>query len=336
MRDSAISELPVENFTSRRRRDANDHRATVQASRPQTPTAVFRERTSEKADSVRNLPHRRTSFSSTIFSIAVVIALSIGWLNRNDNDLTPVSGIGYWLGIAGGGLMLLLLLYPLRKRMRSLRAFGTVTFWFRTHMVLGVLGPVLILWHANFRLGSTNCGVALVTTLVVAVSGIVGRFLHKKIHLASYGRKAEAQNILADADELRGFIGADPRVAGRMIEQLNAFTQLGTTAPKGVLAGLVLLPVISWRGAVVRMRLIAYARHVIVVEGKRRGRSQKVQRQQLAGVTNFVTQYVGAAKKAATFAFCERLFGLWHVFHVPLFFLLVIVAFIHIFASHYY
>jgi hypothetical protein len=271
-----------------------------------------------------------------MFTVAVVLALWIGWLNRDDNGLTPVSGAGYWLGIAGSGLMLLLLLYPLRKRVRSLRALGTVAFWFHTHMILGVLGPLLVLWHANFRLGSINCSVALVTMLVVAVSGIIGRYLHSKIHLRMHGRKAEAQEVQADADELRGFIGTDPHVADRVIAQLNDFAQLGTAAPKGVLGGLVLLSVIGWRGSVVRMRLIAHARQVIAMEGRRYGRSRRVQSRQLAGVTDFVTQHIGAAKRAATLAFYERLFRLWHIFHVPLFVLLVIVAIIHVFASHFF
>ena len=82
--------------------------------------------------------------------------------------------------------------------------------------------------------------------------------------------------------------------------------------------------------------MTAYARQVIAVEGKRRRRPQEVQRQQLAGVKDFMTQYIGAAQKAATFAFYERLFRLWHVFHVPLFVLPLIVAIIHVFASHFY
>src|SRR5260370_42481942 len=171
--------------------------------------------------------------------------------------------------------MLLLLVYPLRKRMRSLRALGTVTFWFHTHMILGVLGPVLVLWHANFGLASINCIVALVTMLVVAVSGIIGRYLHSKIHLRMHGRKAEAQEVLADVDELRGFTGTDPLVFDRMIAQLNDFVPLGTAAPKGVLGGLVLLSVIGWRGSVVRMRLIAPARRGIATQGRRRERSRR-------------------------------------------------------------
>jgi hypothetical protein len=335
MTDSAISELLDENFTTRRPRSGKNHRAATPVFQPRTP-AASRPRMRAKAQVVPNRPRLRANIFPKIFSIAVVMALWVGWLYRDDSGLTPVSGAGYWLGIAGSSLMLLLVLYPLRKRVRSLRAFGTVTFWFNAHMILGILGPVLILWHANFRLGSINCSVALVTTLLVTVSGIIGRYLHSKVHFGMYGRKAEAQQIVADADELRGFIGAGAPVADRMVAELNAFANFSTTAPKSVLGGLVLLPVIGWRGAILRARLIARARQAIAVEGKRRGRPQAVRRQQLDGAADFVTQRIGAARKAATFAFCERLFGLWHVFHVPLFVLLVIVALFHVLASHFY
>jgi len=328
MTNSAISELPAKKLTSRR--NAQDHRT----GRPRA--AVSRLQTPAERDSVRNRPPRHANVFPKIFAIAVVFALSIGWLNRDENGLTPVSGLGYWLGIAGSSLMLLLLLYPLRKRIRSLRGIGTVTFWFRAHMILGILGPVLVLWHANFRLGSINASVALIAMLVVAASGIIGRYLYSKIHLGLYGRKAKVQQVVANADDLRKFILADPRIADRMVVKLNTFAQLGATGPKGALAGLILLPIITLRGAVLRKRLITYAHYVISVEGKRRGRSRHIQRMQVAGATEFVTRHIGAAKKVAKFAVYERLFGLWHLFHVPLFFLLVITAIVHVLASHFY
>jgi hypothetical protein len=273
---------------------------------------------------------------ATLFTIAVLAALWIGWVNRDDTSLTPESGTGYWLGIAGSVLMLLLLLYPLRKRVPSLRAIGSVTFWFQTHMVLGVLGPVLIMWHANFRLGSINCSVALITTLVVTISGVFGRYLHRKVNLDLHGRKAKAQEVMADADELRGFLGSNAAVADRMVAQLNAYVQLGTRAPKGILIGFLLLPFVSVRGTIVRRRLVRYARQVIAVEGRRRGRSQKVQRQQLAGASEFVSQHIAAAQQAAAFGVYERMFRLWHIFHLPLFYVLVVVAIIHVYFSHFY
>jgi hypothetical protein len=309
-----------------------DDRAMVPASRPRVPAVTPRRQTSAPAPAAS---YSLSRIFPRLFTLGVLLALWIGWLNRDDTGLTPVSGIGYWLGIAGSTLMLLLLVYPLRKRMRSLRAIGSVSFWFNTHMILGILGPVLVMWHANFHLGSINCSVALVTMLVVAGSGIIGRYLHSQVNSGFHGRKAEAREVTADADELRGFLGAEGPVADRMVALLNAYTQFGT-APRGFVAGLVILPVVRWRGTALRRGLIAKARKIIASEGRRRGRSREVQRRQLAGVTEFVTRHVGAAAAAATLAVYERLFRLWHIFHLPLFAILVIVAIVHVYASHFF
>ena len=195
---------------------ANDDRTAVAA--PCVRACTKADFAQYRADSWANV-------APLTFGIVIVAVIAIGWLNRDEGHLTPESGIGYWLGILGSSLMLLLLLYPLRKRMQFLGVIGTVTFWFRAHMILGVVGPVLILLHANFRLGSINSNVALMAMLVVATSGIVGRYLYGKIHLGLYGRKAVVQEILADADALKGVIGADLPVADRVIAQLNAFAR---------------------------------------------------------------------------------------------------------------
>jgi hypothetical protein len=322
MTDSAIADFPVERLIARR--PPNDNRAAVATSYP---------RTHAKAEFAQYRTRPWAKMIPPAVSIAVVVILCVGWLNRDDNGLTPKSGVGYLLGIVGSLLMLLLLVYPLRKRMRSLRVIGTVAFWFRAHMTLGVFGSVLILWHANFRLGSINSNVALVTLLIVGISGVCGRYLYGKIHHGLYGRKAAVREILAEAEALKGLISANLPLAHRTIAQLSAFARLGTAGPTGVLPGLIFWPVISWRGTLVRVRLIADARRVIRLEGRRLGQSQRYQRQRVAVVAELVSQQVAAVKKAAAFAFYERLFSLWHLFHVPLFLLLVIVAIIHVFAA---
>jgi hypothetical protein len=326
MSGTAVSEFADERFVAQQRPDGSGSRAAVAAAK----------RARTKAELSQYRVHLRTKAIPLLFSSVVIAVLWVGWANREDNGLTPESGVGYWLGIAGGGLMLLLLLYPLRKRIKSLRSLGTVGFWFRAHMILGIVGPVLVLWHANFRLGSINSNVALLAMLVVAVSGVVGRYLYSKIHLGLYGRKAGVKEILADADALKVAIGVDLPVADRLVERLSAFAQLGTVAPKSVLTGFLLVPAVSVRASVVRMRLIADARRAITAEGKRLGWSRKIRRRRLAGVAELVTLHIAAVKKAAVFAFYERLFRLWHVFHLPLFFLLVIAATIHIFAAHFF
>jgi hypothetical protein len=321
MTDSAYSEFPAERLVAQRPRRAADRLTTQRRAKPDF--AQYRTRIWAKV-------------TPLAFAMAVFVVLWVGWLNRQDSGLTPESGTGYWLGIAGSSLMVLLLLYPLRKRMKFLRFLGTTVFWFRAHMVLGIIGPVLILLHANFRLGSVNSNVALAAMLVVSVSGVVGRYLYSKIHHGLYGRKAAVWEILADADASRELIAAGLPVADHIVAQLKAFSHLGTATPRSALVGLLRLPFVSWRARLVRRRLIAAARRVIEVEGRRLGWSRKVRKRQLARVTDLVTLHVAAVRKAAAFALYERLFRLWHVFHLPLFYLLVIAATIHIFAAHFF
>ena len=115
------------------------------------------------------------------FSIFITVLLISGFLGRDESYLSPTDGMGYALGIIGGSLMLLLLFYPLRKSWRVMQNWGPIKYWFQLHMLFGVLGPVLVLFHSNFSLGSTNSNLALFSMLIVAGSGLIGRYLCVKI-----------------------------------------------------------------------------------------------------------------------------------------------------------
>ena len=119
--------------------------------------------------------------------------------NRGEEYFTAESGTGYYLGIVGGAFMLLLLLYPLRKTKRFMRGLGPIKYWFRAHMILGILGPVLVLYHANFQLGSMNSRVVLLLAFSSPGSGLFGRYFYTKVHYGLYGRKAgllELKNMI--------------------------------------------------------------------------------------------------------------------------------------------
>ena len=122
-----------------------------------------------------------------LFVTAVV--LLYGWTQRGDNYLTAEEGTGYILGIVGGSMMLLILFYPLSKRAALITRIIPSRYWFGVHMFLGTVGPALILFHANFQLGSTNSTVALFCMLLSAASGIVGRYFYTSIHHGLYGKR---------------------------------------------------------------------------------------------------------------------------------------------------
>lgn len=271
-----------------------------------------------------------------VFSAALTAILIAGFINRNEGHLTPEHGLGYWLGIIGGSSMLLLLLYPLRKRIKVFRLIGGVTFWFRFHMILGLVGPALVLFHCNFQLGSLNSNVALIAMLIVAGSGVVGRYLYTKIHLGLYGRKAAVREILADAAAITRLLGDGVPAAGRIVEELNSFGTRAMTLRTGVLGSFWSMATLTMRARTVRRRLSGEARSLIRREGKRHGWSRRIRRERLAATAELITLHLAAVRKAGAFAFYERLFALWHVLHLPLFILLLLAAVVHVVAVHFY
>ena len=130
------------------------------------------------------------------FGLAAGLLLA-GWLIRDQHWLTAERGVGYVLGIVSVLCMLVLLLYPLRKRFRILKFIGPLPKWFRNHMILGVSAPIAALYHCNYQLGSLNSRIALFSALTVAGSGLVGRFIYSRIHHGLYGRKANLKELLA-------------------------------------------------------------------------------------------------------------------------------------------
>ena len=113
-----------------------------------------------------------------------------------NETFTPKDGAGYWIGIAGGTILLLQLAYPLRKRARFMRRMGSAPLWFRAHMIMGIIGPLLILYHSNYSLGAPNSNVALTAMLGVAASGIIGRYFYGKVHNGLYGAHSNLQDLL--------------------------------------------------------------------------------------------------------------------------------------------
>ncbi len=141
----------------------------------------------------------RTRLFSAVTSVCAV-ALVLGFAVREEMYLTPEAGLGYGLGVIGLGAMTAMLSYVVRKRVRAFASWGPLRHWFQLHMLLGVLGPAAILFHANFEARSTNAAVALAAMLIVAGSGFVGRFAYVRVHRGLFGQRETLR-------ELRRFLG---------------------------------------------------------------------------------------------------------------------------------
>jgi hypothetical protein len=277
-------------------------------------------------------PRRRFLSVGALWFTAVAGFLIFGLVFPLERYITPTRGLGYALGIAGGSMMLLLFLYSARKHFRWLAFLGPTARWFRFHMVLGVLGPLCILYHADFSLGATNSNVALFSMLTVAGSGLIGRYIYAHIHRGLYGQRLTVSELRERAEGLRalsGTVGFLPELVGRLEAIEKRLLALGPHLP--LLAALKPPTVAAveraarWRVhhyILKQLRLAARTSPVIAAERKRLARS----------ACTYADRRISATARLAGFQAYERLFSLWHALHLPLIFLLVAAGIVHVIA----
>jgi len=267
---------------------------------------------------------------------AAFLAVLLGWLGRDGRVLNAGKGLGLALGILALVCMLAQLLYPLRKRFRSLTFLGPVKHWFRSHMVIGTVGPLAALYHCNFSPGAFNSRVALYSALLVAASGFVGRYIYAKIHQGLYGRRTTLQELLARVAAARP---TDPRIAKfvpELSERLAAFDRTVLKPPASLAACAVLPLKLAVITRLERFALLRFVHRRLVVESmcspwvaQHRKGFERITRLHLA-------LHLRVVRRVAEFVAYQRLFALWHVVHRPFFGLLLVALAFHLYAVYRY
>lgn len=281
-----------------------------------------------------SLSIRAVSRAVAAFAAAGIVAAAalVAWLR----PYTPGSDLGYGMGLGGGLMMLALLAYPLRKRVRPLARLGPMKPWFQAHMVLGILGPLLVIFHTGFTVHSTNAMVALACMLVVASSGLIGRYAYRRIHLGLYGRRATLQDMEGRMENsergLASFVRASPVAQATLAEfRRHAFDRSGGVAAR------------AWRFLTLGRRAEAVAESLdgeIMAVVRRYAELKAINGLEEARRARrgfeLLRTYLRTVQSGAQFATYERIFSLWHVLHIPLVYLLVASACYHVLAVHMY
>lgn len=288
---------------------------------------------------------KNKSFSSAslftfCLTVMVLISLIAGWELRNEYLLTAEYGLGYALGIVGSSMMLLLLAYPLKKRFQNNSFFILSTKnWFKLHMVLGVLGPLLVLFHSNFSLGSTNSNVALFSMLLMVASGLVGRFIYGKIHYGLYGNKIELaaliKNKLAIKEQLEKDNTEVSFINDHLKNKLEHFEVLALKQ-RGLLSSLYATAILSISTRINHRSLIRLLKQDLQSNQSFMALPKKQKHLYFTVTCKHISEYLFAIRKIAGLNFFERLFSLWHMLHLPIFFMLIITGFVHVYAVHMY
>ncbi len=272
----------------------------------------------------------------TVLSFVTTALLIIaGFFLPTERYISPRNGIGYVLGIIGGSLMLVLLLYPARKRLPWLGFMGSVKAWFTAHVVLGIVGPLFVLYHSNFSLGATNSNAALFAMLLVSGSGIIGRYCYIRIHDGLTDRRSSRNELQAAARELRTKVAGSSLVPN-LLTQLDEAEERLLACGQGTGSVLTKPLHVSAKMFIERWRLTRSATKELRAAASQSRVLAQQHRHFAKTLRRYVAKRLQATRDVAEFESYERLFSLWHLLHVPLFFILLVAGIVHVFAVHIY
>lgn len=281
-------------------------------------------------------PHRDRLFSRLAPFAYVVALVAAAVYVIVEQPYRAGSDIGYYMGLAGGSMMLFLLLYPLRKNIKLFNKMGALRHWFALHMALGILGPTLVVFHTTFELGALNSKIAFLSMMLVAGSGIIGRFIYVRIHHGLYGRAAtldeQRERLARSEDEARTLFAHHPEIRDR----LYAFYDMALDEKTGTITRIWRFMTMRLRGRLLLRELRRPIKEILVRQAAELGWSRQVQATHWKLARKETSAFVVSVCSVAQFKAWKRLFSLWHVAHIPFVFLLVGSGIAHVVAVHLY
>ena len=230
--------------------------------------------------------------------------------------LKPSGLVGHGYGIVGMLMMLTgVSLYSARKRVAFLANVGNLGGWLQFHIFLCTLGPFLVLLHTTFKFGGI-VSIAFWSMAVVVASGVFGRYVFSRIPKAMDGSFRGLQEIEEQGKELENEIRATGAVPEGQLEEVLAGPSL--RAPRGTIDALAL----AIRGDLATRVYLARSRRAL----SRASVAPDVRRRVLGLLRN----RLALEQQSRLLLPFQRLFSYWHVLHLPLAIVLLIVTVVHV------
>jgi len=221
--------------------------------------------------------------------------------------------VGRNLGVIGSSMMLLMLLYSVRKRVAALRRVGPLSRWLDAHIFLGVFGPLLVILHSGFKVQGL-VALSFWSMLVVATSGVLGRYLYLQIPRTRAGEALALAELERHDRELSERLRTGFGLGERELDRIEALVAVPERT--GLVAGLVRMLFGQLR---LRAALAGFARSC-------RGVPRPLYRE----FERVVQQKALARRRVVLWDRVHELFHYWHVMHKPFALVMYLFMAVHV------
>ena len=274
--------------------------------------------------------HRIYIASFIIICAFTVIILSVNGYNyykapieqrffmQQNNLLKPSGLIGHGLGIFGSFFMIVgVASYMIRKRIKALFKFGYLKYWLEFHIFLCTLGPILILYHTAFKFGGIVV-VSFWSMVAVVLSGVIGRFLYVQIPHTIQGQMIGMNelNSLSEnlSHQLKNDFAIPEEIFARIQEISSTYRYKRVKFTTGL--SLIIKDYIGIKNVLRRLK------HELKVAGISKSKRKEIL---LTAKSKLVV-----SRRIGMLQTMQKLFGYWHVVHLPFALIMFIIMVIHI------
>jgi len=226
-------------------------------------------------------------------------------------QLRPAGTISHGLGILGSAMILLLLLYSVRRRVKFMSRLGDLRIWLRYHIFMGVAGPILIILHTSGKIGGL-VAISFWSMTAVALSGVFGRYLYQQIPRNVLGDSMSLNETEQRNEEILVELSSNHGVGDKAVGALEQLA-LGALENRSAALAMLTLPWINGRLA---HHLQSWAEG-IGLKGDEKARV-------------LARSWVLQARRMHLFHTIRDLFHYWHVFHKPFAIIMIIVMVVHV------
>ena len=224
---------------------------------------------------------------------------------------------GHGLGIIGSLMIILLLTYSARKRLRIFKRFGKLSIWLNYHIFLGIAGPVLITLHTTFKF-SGLVAISYWSMMAVMISGFVGRYIYVKIPRKINGEEMTRKEFESQNKSLRNQMTEQFHLSKEhleMVEKLGGVEKIRKRGLMGIFT-FFFMDLFNW----ITLRRVS---HEIFTDAK-------VPKEHRKEFYKLLSERVKNSRRIAFLQSAQKLFHYWHVIHKPFAYTMIAIMIVHI------
>jgi hypothetical protein len=193
-------------------------------------------------------------------------------------------------------------IYMLRKRLKVFSRWGLLKHWLEFHIFLCLLGPILVSFHTTFKVGGI-VAVSFWSMVLVALSGVAGRFIYVRIPRTIEGREMSLGEIRDMKEDINTLLSSAFGLEGESLEAILRVTGKQSHRRSGM-------------GTV---------RKVLKEQG--------VSRSVRAKILKLVRHEISLNHRIERLKLMQKLFKYWHVAHLPFALIMLVIMVIHVAAA---